>query len=129
VPSYCTNSASTSILSPSDLERVTFLSSNRDDSDMSVEPSPELRSLFETARNEYEKQAGSNLVEHQLTVRLRGCDSADSVLAVLQEQAEAFHKFRGHDGKVIKWLKRTVHVLHTLSTSGVLGEGIGLVRL
>jgi hypothetical protein len=27
------------------------------------------------------------------------------------------------------WLKRTVNVLHTFSTSGVLGEGFGLVIL
>jgi hypothetical protein len=26
------------------------------------------------------------------------------------------------------WLKRTVNVLHILSTSSILGEGIGLVR-
>jgi hypothetical protein len=96
---------------------------------MSVEPSSDLRSLFEIALNEYEKQAGLNLVEHHLTVKLRGCDSADSVIAVLHEQAEDFLKFRDDDGKVTKWLKRTVHVLHALSTSGVLCGSISLVRL
>jgi hypothetical protein len=30
---------------------------------------------------------------------------------------------------VIRWLKRTVGLLHTLSNSGVLGGGISLVRV
>jgi hypothetical protein len=37
-------------------------------------------------------------------------------------------EFRGDDGRVMKSLKRAVHVLHALSTSTTLGEGIGLVR-
>ena len=97
---------------------------------MSLDPFSEskLRSLFETALREYEKQAGTNLLDNRLTMKLQSCNSADAIGAVLQEQAQAFHKFRGDDGKVIKWLKRTVHVLHTLSTSTALGEGVGLVR-
>ena len=94
---------------------------------MSTNPSPELKSLFETALNEFEKRAGSNLVQHQIIDRLVNCESADSVIDVLQEQAQAFRNFRGDDGKLMTWLKRTVNALFTLSTSGVLGEGIGLV--
>ena len=96
---------------------------------MSSDPSSEsnLRSLFETALREYEKQAGTNLLDNSLTIELRNCDSPDDINAVLQEQAQAFHRSRGDNGKLNKWLKRTVHVLHTLSTSSVLGEGIGLV--
>ena len=94
---------------------------------MSTNPSPELKSLFETALNEFEKRAGSNLVQHQIIDRLMNCESADSVIDVLQEQAQAFRNFRGDDGKLMTWLKRTVNALYTLSTSGVLGEGIGLV--
>jgi hypothetical protein len=30
---------------------------------------------------------------------------------------------------MMKWLKRTVHLLHALSTSAVLNEGISLVRV
>jgi hypothetical protein len=86
------------------------------------DPSSEsnLYSLFETALREYEKQAGTNLLGDHLTIRLQNCDSADAISAVLQEKAQAFHKLRGDDGKFIRWLKRTVHALHTLSTSGVL---------
>ena len=96
---------------------------------MSSDPPSEsdFRSLFETALREYEKQAGTNLLDNRLTIKLQSCDSADDISAVLQGQAQAFHKFRGDDGKLIRWLKRTVHVLHALSTSSALGEGVGLV--
>ena len=65
------------------------------------------------------------MVQHQITDKLVNCDSADSVIGVLKEQAQALRNFRGDDGKLMTWLKRTVNVLYTLSTSGVLGEGIG----
>ena len=94
---------------------------------MSINPSPELKSLFEAALNEFEKRAGSNLVQHQIIHKLVNCESADSVVDVLQEQAQAFRTFRGDDGKLMTWLKRTVNVLYTLSNSVVLGEGVGLV--
>jgi hypothetical protein len=94
---------------------------------MSFNPSPELKSLFDTALNEFEKRAGTNLVQHQIIDKLVNCQSADSVFHVLQEQAQAFRNFRRDDGKLMTWLKRTVNVLYTLSTSAVLGEGVGLV--
>jgi hypothetical protein len=94
---------------------------------MSINPCPELQSLFESALNQYKNQAGVNLLEHQLALRLTSCDDVDSAIAVLQEQAEAFRKFRGDDGKVMMLLKRTVHVLYDLS-NGVLGAAVGLVR-
>jgi hypothetical protein len=96
---------------------------------MSTNSSPELQSLFETALNEFEKRTGSNLVQHQIIDKLVNCESADSVIDVLQEQAQAFRNFRGDNGKLMTWLKRTVTALYTLSSSGVLGEGIGLVRV
>ena len=95
---------------------------------MSLNP-PQLKSLFETAFNEFEKRAGTDLLQHQIINKLVNCQSADSVTEVLQEQAQAFCNFRGDDGKLMKWLKRIVNVLYTLSTSGVLGEAVGLVRV
>ena len=87
-----------------------------------------LQSLFETALKEYERHAGTNLLDNRLIINLQRCESAEAISAILQDQAQAFHKFRGNDGKLTRWLKRTVHVLHTLSTSSVLGAGVGLVR-
>jgi hypothetical protein len=94
---------------------------------MSINPSLEPKSLFEAALNEFEKRAGTNLLRHQIIDRLTNCDSVDSVIDILQDQAQAFLTWRGDDGKLMTWLKRTVQVLHPLSTSGVLGESIGLV--
>ncbi|KAI0292985.1 hypothetical protein B0F90DRAFT_193652 [Multifurca ochricompacta] len=85
-----------------------------------------LRSLFETALNEFEKRANTSLLQHQLAIKLIHCQDADSVISILQQEANKFNKFRGEDGNVMKWIKRTVHVLYSLSTSGVLGNSLGL---
>lgn len=99
-------------------------------STMSSNPVSEsnLGSLFDAALKEYEKQAGTKLLGNRLIIQLQSCDSADAISTVLQKQAQAFHTFRGGDGKLTSWLKRTVHVLYTLSTSSALGAGVGLVR-
>ena len=94
---------------------------------MSINPPPELKLLFEAALNEFEKRAGTTLVQHQIVDKLVNCESANSVIDILQDQAQAFRKFRGDDGKLMTWLKRTVNVLYSLSMSGLLDEGIGLV--
>jgi len=94
---------------------------------MSIDSYPELNSLLQAALNEFENRAGTNLVQHQVFNTLRTCQSVDSVLDVLHEQSQAFRHFRGNDGKLMMWIKRTVEILHSLSTSGVLGEGVGLV--
>ncbi|SRR6266446_4633602 len=96
---------------------------------MSIDPSPELKSLFEVALTEFEKRAGTNLLQHQIIDSLVNCQSADSVIDVLQDQAHAIRNFKGDDGRLMTWLKRTVNVLHALSTSSLLREGIGTVRL
>jgi hypothetical protein len=87
------------------------------------------RVFLEAALEDYRKQTGMVLVDHPVYGRLTKCDTVESISAVLQEQAEAFLKFRGkNDGKVMKSLKCAVHVLHSLSDSTLLGEAIGLVR-
>ena len=95
---------------------------------MSINPSPELKSLFEAALQEFEKKAGTNLLQHQIIDKLVNCQTADSVIDVLQEEAQAFRNFPGDDRKLMTWLKQTVNVLYTLSTSSILGDAIGSVR-
>jgi len=94
---------------------------------MATDPSPELKSLFEATLSEFEKRTGTNLIQHQIIDKLVNCESADSVIDVLQEQAQAFRDFRGDGGKIMTWVKRTVNVSYSLSTSNVLRENIGLV--
>jgi hypothetical protein len=94
---------------------------------MSINSPPELKSLFETALNEFEKRAGTSLAQNQIVTRLAACGSADSVIDVLQEQAQAFRNFRGDNGKIMTWVKRTVNVVYALSTSEMLSGAISTV--
>jgi fungal STAND N-terminal Goodbye domain len=86
------------------------------------------RSLFDSALQDYATQTGTKLDDQPLAKELQDCDTVDSVLSVLQNQAQRFHQFRGQDGKIMKSLKSVVHVLYNVSTSSVLGEGVGIVR-
>jgi hypothetical protein len=88
-----------------------------------------LQLLFDTALQSYDKQTGLKLIDHPLARQLENCHSVDSVVVILQHQASALTGFREDEGKIMRSLKRVVHVLHALSTSATLGEGIGLVRL
>ncbi|KAH9957516.1 hypothetical protein BC827DRAFT_654119 [Russula dissimulans] len=94
---------------------------------MSVNPSPELNSLFQAALDEFEKKSGINLIQHQVFTKLMTCQSVVSVVDVLHEQTTAFQSSRGDDyGKLMKWIKRIVDILHTLSTNNVLVGGVGM---
>jgi hypothetical protein len=95
---------------------------------MPTNPSPDLIKLdspFNQAVKKFENGQGANST--QLTNELKNCESADDVIRILedklQEQKEAFRNFRGDDDKLMTYLKRTVHVLHSLSTGGVLVGG------
>jgi hypothetical protein len=83
--------------------------------------------LFNAALQDYAKQTGTKLEDHPIAQQLKNCDSIDSISSVLQEHARRFQEFRGKDGKIMKSLKRAVHVLYMLSNSTALGEGIGIV--
>ena len=87
--------------------------------------------LFNAALREYTQKTGKDIATDPLTASILLCYSSDAVLAILQEQAHAFNQFRNGDWKVqlMRRLKPTVDILLGLSTSGVFGEGIGLVRL
>jgi hypothetical protein len=104
---------------------------------MGAAPEPSaLQSLLEDASKKYKMQVGTSLIENQLTTQLETCDSVESVAAVLEERVQAFREFLGRDRhpKMMKSIRRVVHVLHTISTGlgGALqvGHGIGsIVRL
>lgn len=96
--------------------------------DMADPFSSRLQVIFEAALQSYERQTGMKLIDHPLARQLGDCNSVESITALLQEQAYSSSQFRGDSGKVMKSLTSAVHVLHALSTSTTLGEGIGLVR-
>ena len=58
------------------------------------------QALFQAACKEYEDRTGTDLIEHPLAIQLQTCRSFESLIALLQEQARAFHQFRGGDDKV-----------------------------
>jgi hypothetical protein len=94
---------------------------------MSVHPSPELRSLFEAALNEFESRAGTKLVQHQIFNELVACESVESVLDILQEQIKPLRTSLGNESTLMKWIKRTVHILHSLSTNHIVVSGVSSV--
>ena len=94
----------------------------------SMSSSSSFQGLFNAALQEYENQTGTTLPDHPFTKQLEACDSADSITAILQEQAQIFCQSRRDDAKMIKALKSSVDVLYTLSNSSVFGQGIGLVH-
>ena len=79
------------------------------------------------ALNEYKKKTGKPLLDHPLTTELQQCDSAHSIKAVFQGQAEAFQQFRDGDKRLMKWINPLVDVLSTFSDT--IGEAAGIVRL
>ncbi len=93
--------------------------------------SSQFQGIFDAALNEYSQKTGNDILTHPLTARLQNCDSSDAVLDILREQAQAFNRYRNGDRRIqlMRRLKPTVDILLGLSTSGILGEGIGLVRL
>jgi fungal STAND N-terminal Goodbye domain len=96
---------------------------------MSQPSSPSsFQSLFDAALQDYTTQTGTKLDDQPLAKELQDCDSVDAVSSLLQSQAQRFHHFRGEDGKIMKSLKSVVNVLYNFTTSGVLGEGVGIVR-
>lgn len=75
----------------------------------------------------YTKQTGQDLRNHPLASKIDRCDSAESILAIFQEQAKAFQEFRDRDPKLLKYLRPTVDGLYALSTAPALSATIGLV--
>jgi hypothetical protein len=82
--------------------------------------------LFASALQDYEKQTGIPLPNHPLAEQLQNCQSVELVTTLLQEQAQAFSKFRGSD-KIMKLLKSVVSVLSRVSAAATLGQDFGLV--
>jgi hypothetical protein len=91
--------------------------------------SSSFQSLFDVALKDYTNQTGTQLNEHPFATQFETCSSVESISSILQEHARAFREFRGEDGKIMKSLKSTVHILYTFSISAVLSEGLSLVRL
>ena len=76
--------------------------------------------ILNKALADYHKQIGVELHKHPFADELRGRDSPDDVLKLLDDKAKAFKVYRDGNRKLINWLNPVVQVIHTLS--GVLAE-------
>jgi len=86
--------------------------------------SSRLQALFELALRDYESTTNITLAKHPLAEELEKCQSVESIIALLQDEAEGF---RGSD-RIMRSIGSTVSVLDQLSTITPLGGAIGLVR-
>ena len=75
--------------------------------------------------DKYAKQTGTNLKENQFLDKVKGCDSPDAVLLLLQENMKAFNDYRAKDRRFIDCLDPVVRFAHAFSA--ILGEAVGLV--
>ena len=77
------------------------------------------------AVDKYAEQTGVNLKENPFADKVKGCDSPDAILLLLQENMNAFKDYRDKNRKFIDCLSPVVQVVHAFS--GILGEVAGLV--
>ena len=84
-------------------------------------------SILDVALNEYKKNTGKDLLSHPLSVELQPCDSVDSILAVLQRQANTLEQLRDGNRGLMKWISSSVNILYSISAT--LGDGVSLVRV
>jgi hypothetical protein len=90
-----------------------------------TQPAPtssNLQLIFDNALKAYKKRTKNDLLTHPLAARFEVCDSASSMLALLQEQVQDFNQSQRNN---TKWLDPTVNVIHAFSET--LGEGVGSV--
>lgn len=91
------------------------------------------QNLFDATLIAYREKTGKDVATDPLTVRLLRCDSSDAVLGILQENAHVFDQCGNGDRNLrivsLRRLGSIIDILLGLSTSGVFGEGIGLVRI
>ena len=86
---------------------------------------PNFQPILDEALKEYRRKTGKELVTHPLAEEIKGCDSPEAILTVLQGKANALSGSHGSDERLTKWLTPTVNVLNTLSAT--LGQGLSIV--
>ncbi|KAI0266185.1 hypothetical protein BC834DRAFT_145600 [Gloeopeniophorella convolvens] len=88
---------------------------------ISSDDSARFRSLFEAALKEYGEHTGTDLASHPLYDQLQACESAETIINVVKEQARAFGEYRKGD--------RATQLMTKLSplvdTMLVLNDGLG----
>ena len=77
------------------------------------------------AVDKYAEQTGINLKENPFADKVKGCDSPEAVLLLLQENMKGFKDYRDKNRKFMDRVGPVVQFVHAFS--GILGEAAGLV--
>jgi hypothetical protein len=83
-----------------------------------------LQSILDAA-DKYAEQTGINLKDNPFADKVKGCDSPNAVLLLLQENLKAFKDYRDDNRKFIESVSPVVQFVHAFSD--ILGEAAGLV--
>ena len=81
--------------------------------------------ILDKALKEYKRRTGEELVNHPLAVEIKGCDSPEAILAVLEGKANDLNQSQSSDQRLTKWLTPTVNVLNALAAT--FGQAVGTV--
>ena len=92
-------------------------------SSQTADPSSTFKSMLDAALIKYKNKTGKDLQAIWLASELHSCESVNSVLDILRDQANALD--RAGDRKLMNWIDPLVHVLSTFSDA--LGGGVSLV--
>ena len=87
-------------------------------------PAASFQVILDKALADYCEQIGIELDKHSFVDELRGCDSPDDVLKLLDNKANTFKVYRDGNRKLFDWLSPVVRVIHAFS--GVLGEAVSV---
>jgi len=82
------------------------------------------QTIFDNALEAYEKKTGKDLASDPFLCILESCNSPDTVLVVLREQ---FPGFDQPGSKFTTWVKPTINVLYTFSST--IGAAVSLVSM
>ncbi|KAH8983519.1 hypothetical protein EDB92DRAFT_1819449 [Lactarius akahatsu] len=83
------------------------------------------RNAILDALDKYAEQTGINLNESPFADKIKGCESPNAILLLLQDNLEAFNNYRDQNRKFVDCLSPVIQFVHAFS--GILGETAGLV--
>ena len=90
-------------------------------------PATSFQAILDRALADYQEQIGIQLDRHPFADELRGSDSPDKVLKLLEAKANAFKAYRDGNRELINWLSPVVQVINTLSS--VIGQSVSVILM
>ena len=121
----CTGSIAPSSLPPRiRLPTTVLLSSHCQTMSLSTMSSPNLQTIRE-ALDTYAEQMKIDLKDNPFAEEVKGCNSPEAILQLLEKNRDEFKEYRDKNRKFIDCLNPVVRFVHAFS--GILGEATSLV--